>query len=326
MAARALKIAYLASGALLLVWIVGQVDRDEALGHLAEIGAAGFAVVLVLYLAAFLADCVSWLLTLETPPLSARWIGRTFAVRLAGEAFNAVLPAAGMGGEPLKAEILKRRYGIGLKEGAASLILARTVNLIALVAFLIVGFALTWQSPALPDWVKHVAALGLALLTLGTVLFFALQRLRLSSRLGVRLAAQPWAARLGDALRHVEDVDARFVRFYGRHRGKLAAALALALANWLLGAAEVYAAMAFLGHPVDWKTAWIIEAAAQMIRAAGFFIPAAIGVQEGTFVFLCGALTGNPALGLAAAVARRVREVLWIVAGMLAAGRLAGRA
>ena len=324
-AARVLKVLYLALGTVLLVWIIGQVDGDEVWHRLAEIGAAGFALVLILYLAAFTIDSVSWLLTIETAPLSRRWIGRTFAVRMAGEAYNTVLPAAGMGGEPLKAEILNRRYGIGLKEGAASLVMAKTVNLMALVVFLIVGFVLMMRAQALPAWTANVAALGLVALATGTGLFFALQRLQLSSRLAARMARHAWGGRIGDVLHHLEDVDARFARFYARHRGRLAAALALAIANWLLGVAEVYVAMAFLGHPVDWTTAWIIEAAAQMIRAAAFFVPAAIGVQEGTFVFLCAALTGNPALGLAVGAVRRIREVVWIVLGMGFAWILARR-
>ena len=47
-----------------------------------------------------------------------------------------------------------------------------------------------------------------------------------------------------------------------------------------------------------------------------------LGASEVGFVVLVGALTGQPALGLAAALMRRARELLWIVAGVALGWRL----
>ena len=60
----------------------------------------------------------------------------------------------------------------------------------------------------------------------------------------------------------------------------------------------------------------------QLVRAGSFFIPASLGVSEAGFVVLVGALTGQPPLGLAAALIRRLRELLWIVAGVALGWRL----
>ncbi len=81
----------------------------------------------------------------------------------------------------------------------------------------------------------------------------------------------------------------------------------------MLGVAEVYFAMMFLGHPITLAEAWVIEAAAQLVRAGVFFIPAGIGAQEGAFLLVCSAVTGVPVLGIAVALVRRVRELVWIV-------------
>jgi len=61
----------------------------------------------------------------------------------------------------------------------------------------------------------------------------------------------------------------------------------------------------------------MIEAAAQMVRAATFFIPSSLGAQEGAFLFMVSALTGSPPLGIAVAVIRRFRELVWIGSGFL---------
>ena len=49
-----------------------------------------------------------------------RWVYRLWKVRMVGEALNFVLPAASMGGEPVKVVLLKSSHGIGYHEGASS--------------------------------------------------------------------------------------------------------------------------------------------------------------------------------------------------------------
>ena len=157
---------------------------------------------------------------------------------------------------------------------------------------------------------------GLCVLITGTIILFCVQRFGFSSRLGVWLASFSNSNKPKVFLKQVEEIDSRFKRFYSSHRTRVLVAIILAFLNWTLGVAEVYFAMNFVGYPIEWSDAWIIEAAAQMVRAAVFFIPAGIGAQEGVFLFLSAAMTGNPSLGLAIAVIRRVREITWIAIGV----------
>lgn len=78
-----------------------------------------------------------------------------------GEVFSNAMPAAGVGGEPVKAALLKRHYDVGYREGMASIILARTINMISELWFLAIGFVIVWLSP-LPASFKALAAAGLA--------------------------------------------------------------------------------------------------------------------------------------------------------------------
>ena len=322
MLGQVLRWVYLGIGIGILILILIDVDFSLVSDRFLALGWLGFSLILGIYLLAFWIDAVSWLLAIDTAPISWRWTWRAFAARMAGEAYNALIPAAGIGGEPIKAEIIKRRFGISLKVGGASLVIAKTVNMIALVAFLFFGFVMIQGMEALPNTFKTAAGLGLAVLISGTAALFLLQRYKLISRLAHRYTSSRGRDWIHRSLNNFEEIDQIFVNFY-RHRGHLFKwALFLAFANWLLGAAEIYLVMMFLGHPVDWTVAWIIEAATQMMRTAAFFIPAAIGVQEGTFLFICGVFTGNPTLGIAAALIRRAREIVWIAAGLIFAAVL----
>ena len=310
-----LKFAYLLIGIAILALVAGEIELEEVAALVIQVG-WGFAVVIGVYFLAFVIDSFSWQLALTGVPLDAVWLYRMWKVRMVGEVFNSVLPAAGMGGEPVKAVLLNKHYGVGFRESTASLILAKTINLIALVAFLAAGFILMAYSPALPGSFKSVAALGLGALALGILLLFAVQKLKITSLTGSWIGRRRLGQRLEDLLHHVRDMDDRLAGFYSGHGVRFAGAVGLALINWLLGAVEIYVTMIFFGRPISLADAWIIESAAQLVRAGTFFIPASIGAQEGTFLLVYGAMTGSPTLGAAVAVVRRLREVIWILWGL----------
>ena len=317
MLGRVLRYLYFAFGIGILLLVLIDVDFGAVFDSLERFGWLGFSLVLGIYLIAFWVDSLSWLLAIKTAPISWLWSWRAFSTRIAGEAYNALIPAAGIGGEPIKADILKRRFGVHLKLGSASLIIAKTVNMIALIAFLGLGFTMVQGMEILTYSIKTMALTGLTILIVGTAAIFLFQRYKLTSRLAYSLSnsnSPDWFRR---SLVHLEDIDRIFIDFYKNNGRRFKWALFLAFSNWLLGAAEIYLILNFLGYSIDWTEAWVIEAATQLTRTAAFFIPAAIGVQEGTFVFICGLLTGNPTLGIATALIRRAREILWIGAGVI---------
>ncbi len=321
---RLFKLGYLFLGLGLLGWILAQVDLAEVWQRVRQIGLEGFALVMALYALTFLTDVIGWQVTFRNIPLNLRWCGRLYLVRMLGEALNNVTPMASMGGEPLKATVLKEHFGVGLREAGASLVLAKTSNLLGLLLFLYCGFALLMVSPKLGGAYQGLAATGLVGLTMGALLFYLIQRHAISTRIGSALARTRIGRRLESVLHLIEDLDQRLLHFYTRSHGRFATSLALALANWLLGVVEVWFVMHLLGHPLSLTDAWILESMIQMVRAAVFFIPAGIGAQEGVFLVLTGALTGLPELGVAFSLIRRARELIWITLGLLAFWRYSG--
>jgi len=311
---RFVKVFYFALGIGLLGLVLAEIDLAEVAQQVAKVG-SGILVLVGIYFVAFAIDSITWQVAIRGVPLNLLWAYRIWKLRMVGESFNAVIPAGGMGGEPVKATMLKTHYGINYREGTASLILAKTINMIALVIFLIGGFALMIEAQALPKVYEYVAGAGLLAFTVGVVLFFVIQRLSITSITGTWISRWRIGRRLEDVLHHIHDMDERLLHFYTETRGRFAAALVLALINWMLGVVEIYYALVFLDRPVTWAEAWIIEAVAQMVRTGAFFIPAAIGIQEGAFLLICGAITGSAPIGVAVSVVRRIREVIWIVWG-----------
>lgn len=317
---RGLKLLYLFVGAAVFAVIVLKTDFTRAWDLALEIG-WGFWVVLALFMVEFIAMNQIWHLTFKSIPLNRQWAYRLWKVRMVGEAFNVATPFAMMGGEAVKAVILKKRHGIGYVEGAASLVLARTTIVIALVIFLAVGFALMLGSPVVSHAYRVSSGTGLGIFSLAILLFFLVQRFKFLSRSGQFLRR----GRIGRFAATIHATEDRLIEFYSRQRGRFALAVLLALAHWIIGVAALYYTFLFLGHPVSLAEAWMMEAFAQMVRAATFFIPANIGTQDGAFVVIVAAVTGDPTLGLAVALVRRGREIVWVVWGLALGWRFLGK-
>lgn len=324
--ARAVLIsaAAMALGLGLLAVVLLNTDLPQVGTYLSQVG-IGVIAMIAAYKIAFVMDSWAWLMTLRSLPMRAIWIFRFWMVRMVGEAVNNATPLAGMGGEPVKAAILNRTYGIGYGDGFASIVLARTTFVIGLVPFLLIGFALLWFEPGLSPAFKWGAGVGLVGLSAGIGAFFAIQRLRLTSRTGGWFAGILARPGLQNIFAKVGEFEDRLVDFYRYSPGRFAATVILSFVNWALGAVELWIAFHLLGAPVSFAEAWIIEALVQLVRVGAFFVPLALGTQEGAFTVAVGALTGNPALGVAVAVLRRFRELVVLSAGLVMGPLIFGR-
>jgi uncharacterized membrane protein YbhN (UPF0104 family) len=96
-------------------------------------------------------------------------------------------------------------------------------------------------------------------------------------------------------------------------------------------ALEIWLALYFLGAQVSFTEAVVIESLIQAVSSAAFFVPGGLGVQEGGFILIGGALGLEPSTCLALAGARRIRDLLIFVPGLFAwqlaesAGKTRGR-
>lgn len=310
------KFAFLLLGAGLLWLLLRQTDLVPIVNQSRLVGIGGMLAILALYVLTFATDVASWQLTLPAAGRGLGWTARLYCIRMIGEAYNNITPMASMGGEPVKAWLLKRHHGIGYRDSGASLVLAKTTSMVGLVLFVGVGFVLVMLRADLSVTHKALAGVSLVLLTLFIIVFFLMQHWKLSTFTATRLGRTRFGARLSGALQALQDMDLIFARYYAAHRRELVLSTMFGIGNWLLGVAEIYLAFHLIGHPISLADAWIIESMTQLVRTATFFIPAALGSQEGALMLTCGALTGQPGLGLSVALVRRARELVWIAVSL----------
>jgi len=303
------SLAFLALGAAALVMVFWTADLNATWLHVRQIGWA-FLIVLGLYGLEFLFNTISWQFTFAAPVAGARTLYHLWRIQMVGEAFNVVL--AHVGGELVKAALLRKRHNVPYGESATAMVLSRTVLVISLLPFLLAGLALLLNRSGIPDSFRAAAYTGLVVLAAALAVLVVAQWLRFASR-GIRLLFGTRAQRIVQAVSRFEE---QLFTYYRTRRWRLVAAFLFASANWLTGVVTLYYTFYFLGQPISLGEAWIIETFIQLARIASFFIPAHLGAQEGAMVAITGVLTGNPAAGLAASVVRRARELIWVLWGL----------
>lgn len=291
-----------------LILYLGVGDLVAAL----EQAGTGLLVVAAFHVVPIVGDALGWrsLVALrERPPLAffvrARWIG---------ESVNGLLPVMQIGGNVVKARLLGAAGMSGPRAGA-TVVVDVTTLMLAQLAFTLVGVGLLAGRIGGVRLVG-VAALGAAIMVALAVGFVAAQRAGAFGR-GARVIARLGSGIGGGLALDADALDAE-VHLLHRERGRLLASWGWHLASWLAGAGEVWLALYFLGHPVDVWTALLLESLGQAVRAAAFAVPGALGVQEGGFVVLGAALGIGADTCLALSIAKRAREILLGVPGLVA--------
>ena len=254
---------------------------------------------------------ICWWLLLGRQPL--RLAGVCVLLRWVRESVNVLLPVAQVGGEVAGARLLTF-WGIAGSLSAATVLCDLLAQTATQFVFTLVGVALLATRSGADGLVRGVV-LGLALMVPALGGFYAAQRyggLRLLEAVAARFAGDPRMSALAGGLGAVND---RLVEVY-RRGGRLSAVFALHAAIWFLGVFEVWFALRFMGHPVPYGTALVLESLGQAVRGAAFVVPGGVGVQEGGFVALCAAF-GIPApSAIALSLAKRFPEVVLGLPGL----------
>ena len=240
--------------------------------------------------------------------LLARWVG---------ESANSLMPAGQLGGPVLMARHLAQR-GMRMQDAVAAITVSTTVQTFAQILFVLAGVALlgAHASHISQDALRTSALLVSGLLALQVGGFYLLQRRGFFAKL-MRVAnrfsgKRDWSKWLSQA----EAMDLAVQLTYGRN-GLVAASFVLSLVGWFVGTGEVYLITQLLDHPVSWTAALLLESLGQAIRGAAFAIPGALGVQEGGYLLLAPLAGLPPDVALALSLAKRARELLLGLPGLL---------
>ena len=310
------------SGLAVVAYLVARIGPEAILSSFVTLGWRLPLVLTFPYVLAALVDTIAWRLLLPGPvPL-----GLVFRARLAGEAVNLATPTMAVGGEPLKAFLL--RPHVPVLHGLVSVIADKTTIVAGQIVFLALGLlaarsALPASSRLLPIM---TGLLAIEILAIGG---FALVQAsgglggggRFLGRLGARVG-------LGGGERYLKglgDLDRALATLYRQGRRRLIASALVHAVAWAIGGLEIYIVLSLLGTPAPLLTALIVESFAGAVKFASFMVPASLGALEGGYVAFFEAFGLGATAGLSYVLVRRLREITWAGIGLLVLGSPAAR-
>jgi len=298
-------------GVALLATLVAQNDPATVLASITDLSwrlgiILCFPVALVM-----LFDTLGWRFAFLREAVDFRAL---VVARLAGEAFNLTTPTAALGGEAVKAWLLRGHAPIDAS--LASVIVAKTTITLAQGLYLLLGVVVAWRTVLSGSlllygmlWLLAIEAVALAVFVLVQTRGMLGWAWRLLERCGVR------AVRGRATLGRVDDALGEFYRTAPR---RLVLSIGFHFVAWLLGSVETWLILKFLGSEVSLATATVIEAFGTAIKVATFLIPASLGVLEGGFLATFVALGLSSTTAISFSLVRRIREVVWIAVGLIA--------
>ena len=292
------------AGLGLAVWLLASYGFGRILDLLGEAGWFGILAVAAVHLVQMLFSAAAW--RAISGPVAGRPSLLGYCVlRWIREGVNNLLPVAQIGGEVVVARLMQRR-GVPLAPAIAGTVADLTIEVVTQIAFTLLGLTLLLRSVGDGGIAGYVGS-ALAVAALVVAGFVGAQWF------GLAWVFEKGLMRLGRALgwagtAQVEGLHAALLRCYRAPRRVSLACLWHSI-SWLLGGVEVCLALHFLGHDRSLGTGLVIESLGQALKAAGFAVPGALGVQEGGLIVICHAFNLSPEVAIALSLIKRLREV-----------------
>jgi putative membrane protein len=266
---------------------------------LVALGWTGFAAICAIHLALIAVMGLAWAALL---PEAALWV--PIWGRFVRDSASELLPLSQIGGYVLGARAVALA-GVSGTSATASTIVDVTLELFGQLAFTALGLiCLLYLIPNAE--IATPATAGLATAGLLAMAFLAVQRrgFDLLDR-AARMIGRGWAdkAAVGSASLH-----AVLTGIYRRRQG-ITSSFLLHLGCWIASTLEAWLALRFAGAPLGFATVLVIESLLYAVRSIAFFVPNAVGVQEGAYILLGASFGLTAEMALALSLIKRARDL-----------------
>lgn len=319
MRATILRVLLLVTGVAATGYLAADVGVAAILNAFRELSWRLAVIVVFPTILAVVLDTAGWRAVLPTAPGSRR---RLLAVRVAGDAVNLATPTASVGGEPLKAYLL--RPHVSLDDALVSVVADKTTGVIAQVLALVAGLLVAGAllAPSSPLVITMLVLLLVEVLAVAG--FVAVQLGGVAGR-GGRLLARLGIESGSSRHERLDGIDRALRAVYVRHWRRALASVACHFLAFAVAALEVYLVVRLLGVPVSLSAAFAIGTLGTAVKFVTFMVPGSLGALEGGNMAIFAAFGLGGPIGLAYTLVRRVRELGWIAAGFAAMALLTAR-
>lgn len=309
---------FLIFGAILLVILIRKIGISSIIDNMSSLGFR-FIPIFAIGFIWYLFYTFAWSQFLQRLSNGIPF-WKLFRIKISGEAVNTLTPVNFLGGDPLRIHLLKKNFET--TEGAASVVVDRTLHSVATLLVIIFGITASFiMIEGLPANIKF----GVPMVVLVAVIFMAFILVHqhkgffsLFMSLCIRLRIKKSFSE--KTIARFEELDEHIIDFYKTNRRGFLIALACHTVGRFLGIIEIYAIGKCVSDEFTIFTALVLCALSPMINAVFTFVPGALGIMEGAYSGVLYLLHLDPAIGITIQITKRVRAALWILLGLVFLG------
>ncbi len=300
-------------GLSLLLWMAHRIGMHNLKESFLQLGLAQAIFLVAIYALSQFAFCQAWhVLMLTANPHISFW--RSFNAYLAGDALNMTVPSANLAGEPVKAALM--RQDLTLEQAISSVTVYKYADFISMTLFLLIGWLLHFLEFKLPLAWNIGAGIIVAGMSALSFVLYKIQNHGIYHPIGKWLGRFKWVGWIISKMESAHLIDECIRNYYRHHQKSFAWSVFYNFIAWFGGVMEIYIFLLFCGKKPNLNAALTIETFSMFINNVLFFIPGRLGVGEGGRVLLFFTLGYPQTMGLTYGIIRRIRELIWIGAGM----------
>lgn len=306
--------------AVVIMLLTFDISYEELLANLRRAGYY-LPLILVLWLFIYMVNALSWNLILRSgggDDLPSFW--RMLKFTISGFAINYVTPVGLMGGEPYR--IMEIKPYVGVERATSSVVLYVMMHIFSHFIFWLTGVLI------------YICCFKVGLemgIVLGLIAVFCILLGSLFVRgyhHGMAVACMeignhiPFLKRYSKRFTErnhekLENIDSQIALLHKQKKSTFYVSLGLEYVARIMGCLEVWLILNILTSDVSFISCILVVAFSSLLANILFFMPMQIGGREGGFALAVSGLSLSGAYGVYAALITRVRELFWIIIGLM---------
>lgn len=246
-------------------------------------------------------------------------LSMVFSLTLSGNAINFITPFAHLGGEPYRIMILGKYVGPGF--AASKVILYKMIQWLShLILWLVAIPIIPFLFPVSLSLTISLIAASLIMLLLVFFLISRHKRGMIESlyRLILKIPfLKRFTIKLIEKEKEIIEIDSYIKELYNSQKKLFSFVLFLEFSAKLISSLEFYFILYSIGIEISLFESFFILSAASLLLNIMSFIPMTLGVKEGGMFFIAKSLYISSGAGIYIALINRIRELFFIMAGLL---------
>ena len=305
--------------AIVVMLFTFDMDYQELLHNLRRAG-YWLPAVLLLWIVIYFMNALSWFVIIRDGKHAKVPFWKIYKLTVSGFALNYATPVGLMGGEPYR--IMELTPYVGASKATSSVILYVMMHIFSHFCFWLASVFLYLLLEPLNVSMGIMLGIVACFCMLAIYFFMKGYKNGMAVRTLKILQHVPfikgWACRFYEKQQEaLQRVDHQIAELHQQRKSTFYLSLGLEFMARVVGCLEVYFIMNILTSNVSFAACVLIMAFTSLFANLFFFSPMQLGAREGGFALAAGGLAIPRAFGVYTALITRIRELVWIVIGVM---------